>query len=111
MMERYSIKSIILIIVLLVAGKCYAFNPIEKLEIPADKQLHILVSERIADYLHDEQQLSYFDSACVMLCISAAKEYADSVTGGKPDITDIYANMSGWAINVFLNEAQVKFDW
>jgi hypothetical protein len=104
-------KVIITIIVLLISTTCYAFNPLDKMEIPADKQLHILVSERLADYLHDEQQLSYFDSACVMLCVSAAKEYADSITGGKADITDIYANMSGWAINVFLNEAQVKFDW
>jgi hypothetical protein len=99
------------IIFLLISTTCYAYNPLDNMEIPADKQLHILVSERASDYMHDELELSYFDSACCMLAISAIKEYTDDLAGGRWDTTDIYANMSGWAINVFLNEAQVKFDW
>ncbi len=100
-----------LIIIASMSSICYAFNPLDKLQIPSDKQLHILVSERIADTMHDELGLNYLQSGAAMIGISLIKEYWDEQAGGKWDNTDIYANMAGWGVNIALQQLEIELNW
>ena len=87
----------------------FAANPLDSLEIPPDKQLHLLVSERVVDSLHDTWGFNYVQSAATLLVVSAIKEQMDVNCGGKWDNHDIMANMGGWAVNVLLQELKIEF--
>lgn len=90
---------------------CFAGNPLDNLQIEPSHQLHILVSERIADYMHDELKWNYYQSFAGIMAISCVKEYLDSQTGGKWDSGDINANLGGWGLNIVFQQLQIKLDW
>jgi len=90
-------KLIILLAFIINCSVSYAIDPFAEINIPADKILHFQGSYLICDYLQDGKKLSNWDTFWAITLISYAKETIDQNTGGKFDITDIYANYCGWA--------------
>lgn len=99
---------ILLLFISSMSSSCFAINPLNVFTDKEDKQIHALMSYVCTDIMQSEWEWEWWQSYLAIEAIGIAKEYIDTLTGGKWDYTDQRANRLGW-LTYNIIHLEIKF--